>query len=236
MAWNGCGVGETDSGCGTSNNPPEDGDLYVPGTCATMSGTNGSGQQGPTTTRCQSGYWQNACTAAGLPSDCNGGTGTGPDRCGPTAASCSINCLNDPENCVATVPGSMPAKGRCDGSPTNHEAGTDNLPSGSSTWATTIVQIYSLENSDGSIIYGWAYQTANQSIWWQTNPANAQWALDEFSAYLDKLPGVDTIAQNLITATTQAYPLTGQQWINIQQGYANSGVKPHKCYAKPYAG
>lgn len=223
MIWNGCGVGETGAGCNSTSNTPDDGQFYVPSGCATATGMTASGPI--TSTKCTSGYWENVCMAMGLPGDCQAGTGSD-----------LVGCQSDPASCVATVPHPIPAKETCDGSPTNHETGVDNLPANSNTWATTIVQIYSLQNGDGSIIYGWAYQTANQSMWWQTNSANPKAVLDLFSFYLDKLPLVSSISNALINATTQPYQLTGQQWQNIQQGYANSGVKPHKCYAFPYRG
>lgn len=137
---------------------------------------------------------------------------------------------------VATVAGKMPAGGTCMGSPTEHEAGKTNLPSGNNDWASTVANIIALYNPSTNAVYGWAYQTENQSMWFQRNPAAASAEVDFLTAFFSKLPGISAITTALVNATTQPYQLTGTQWINIQQSAQAGGLKAHRCYTKPYSG
>uniref|UniRef100_E6Q761 Uncharacterized protein n=1 Tax=mine drainage metagenome TaxID=410659 RepID=E6Q761_9ZZZZ len=129
------------------------------------------------------------------------------------------------------VASAAPEKGKpCDSSPA--VLGYSNLPAGTSGWPTTVVNIFGLQ--DGPLDdYGWIYQTANQHLYFQRNPAAAQSAIDWLTGLFDKLPFVQGITNYLIAATTSPYQITGTQASTIESSLQKSGYKVHHCFTGP---
>ena len=155
----------------------------------------------------------------------SGGGGGGGSPCLPNGQSGTP--------CVATDPGTAPSQGQCDSSPANDEVGTDNLGTGT-TWGTTIANVYGFANANNTVVYGWAYQTENQNMFFQTNADSG--GVGILLGFLQNIPGLSNIANAIISSTTGPYQLNGQQWQNIQQSMKSSSFKLHKCWTKNYNG
>ena len=147
-------------------------------------------------------------------------------ECGQPCYEGGSGCSYNPR--VATA---APEKGKgCDNSPA--VLGYSNLPGGTKGWATTVVNIFGLQ--DGPLDeYGWIYQTANQDLFFQRNPAAAQSSIDWLTGFFDKLPFVQGIADYLISATTSPYQITGTQANTIESSLQQSGYKVHPCFTGP---
>ena len=159
------------------------------------------------------------------PNPCGGGGGGGSTPCYPNGQGGTP--------CVATDPGTAPSQGQCDSSPANDEVGTDNLGTGT-TWGTTIANVYGFANANNTVVYGWAYQTENQNMFFQTNADSG--GVGILLGFLQNIPGLSNIANAIISSTTGPYQLNGQQWQNVQQSMKSSSFKLHKCWAKNYNG
>ncbi len=182
---------------------------------------------------------------------CEGGTGGGynPDPPPPDGGGGGIPCQGqcggggrgpvtpcsktNIKACVATDPNSAPSGGQCDSSPANDAVGTGNLGAGT-TWGTTIANVYGFANANNTVVYGWAYETENQHMFFQTNSASG--GVGILLGFFQNVPGLSNIANAIIASTTGPYQVTGQQWENIQTSMQSSSFKLHKCWAKNYNG
>ncbi|MHB8141913.1 MAG: hypothetical protein ACYDHD_11810, partial [Vulcanimicrobiaceae bacterium] len=82
-------------------------------------------------------------------------------------------------------------------------------------WGSTIANIYGFQGTGtGQTVFGWAYQTENQDMFFQTNAAAT--GIGSLLSFFENVPGLGTIAQDLVNATTAPYQLTGTQWQNIE--------------------
>lgn len=143
---------------------------------------------------------------------------------------CTYNC----DGAVATIPGAAPGGATCDSSPANDAVGTNNLPAGSNSWATTIGNVYGLEKAGSPEVYGWIFVTENQTPWFLRNASDT--GLADLLGFLAKIPGLDVLANSLVNATISPYQLTGQQFQNIKGSLMNSGFQIHRCYDKSFSG
>lgn len=133
--------------------------------------------------------------------------------------------------CVASAPVAAPLNGECDDSPSEYATGTGNLPATSNSWATTVGNVFGFVDPEGSI-YGWVYETEDQHIYFQRNPANT--GVQPLASFFDSIPGLSATVGFLLDATTTPYELTGQQWNNISGALRAGGWNTHKCYQKMY--
>ena len=199
-------------------------DVAAPNPCPSgysPGGTAFSPNGGPETVQCYPNL--GGSSGGGGGSGCSSNVECGqPCYTGEGGAGCPSG---DPR--VATY---APEKGRsCDSSP--DVLGYSNLPGGSSGWPTTVVNIFGLQ--DGGDEYGWIYQTANQDLFFQRNPAAAQSSIDWLTGFFDKLPFVQGITDYLISATTSPYQITGTQASTIESSLQKSGYKVHHCFTEP---
>ncbi|MGC8485779.1 MAG: hypothetical protein ACP5O6_09130 [Candidatus Baltobacteraceae bacterium] len=132
---------------------------------------------------------------------------------------------------MATQPVYAPGGGECDDSPGVDQIGNDNLPGGNA-WGTTIGNIFGFRN--GQEVYGWVYQTENNDIFFQRNPADT--GVSALTSFFESVPGLQTIVQEIVNSTTSPYQLTGKQWTNIQESMQTSSYYLHKCYRHKYRG
>lgn len=163
---------------------------------------------------------------------CSGDTGNPFGYGGPKPIPSLPPCVQT-ISCVATAPTSAPSGGRCDSSPANNAVGTGNLGKGT-TWGTTIANVYGFVNSNNTVVYGWAYQTENENMFFQTNGASM--GIGTILSFFQNVPGLSGIADALVAATSGPYQITGQQWQNIQQSMQQSSFKLHRCWATNYTG
>lgn len=142
-------------------------------------------------------------------------------------------CLKDPKlpgcgdgNPVAT--GDPEAGAQCDGSEahgTPIELGYSNLPGGTSGRATTVVDIYSIQNAY-DYTAGWIYTTANGDKFWEGNP-NATSALDGFAGLLGPL------ASSILDAVNSPRQVSGSELSAIENAQSSGGYHAHHCFYKP---
>ncbi|MGC8485703.1 MAG: hypothetical protein ACP5O6_08740, partial [Candidatus Baltobacteraceae bacterium] len=198
-------------------------DIAAPNPCPSgysPGGTAFSPNGGPETVQCY----------PDLGSGGGGGGGTG--NCSSNVE-CGQPCYEGGSGCSYNNPRvaeDAPEKGKgCDQSP--DVLGYSNLPGGSNGWPTTVVNIFGLQ--DGNDEYGWIYQTANQNLYFQRNPAAAQSSIDWLTGFFDKLPFVQGITDYLISATTSPYQITGTQANTIESSLQQSGYKVHHCFTGP---
>ncbi len=144
---------------------------------------------------------------------------------------CGQPCYEGGSGCVATNFEHAPQQGQCDGSPSNHEVGNDNMPSDSNAFGTTIVNVFSFENSVGDV-EGWIYLTQNENVYYQSNAGSS--TNNAFLTFLQGIPVVNGIAQALINATSVPYHLNGTQYDNILSSFSASTYHLHKCWTQNY--
>jgi len=225
-------------------------------TGATPVGNFGSGigmarpmaDQGPPSS-CTSTGTCTTCPNGSQGDICEGGTGGGynPDPPPPDGGGGGIPCQGqcggggrgpvtpcsktNIKACVATNFGYAPKGDQCDGSPNNHAVGNDNMPSDSNAFGTTIVNVFSFENSVGDV-EGWIYLTQNENVYYQSNAGSS--TNNAFLTFLQGIPVVNGIAQALINATSVPYQLNGTQYNNILSSFSASTYHLHKCWTKNY--
>lgn len=114
----------------------------------------------------------------------------------------------------------------CDHSP--FVLGTSNLPGGTSGNATTVIDIFSLQNAQGQVA-AWVYETYNGNFFVQGN-ANLPSVLAAFTALLGPTNDFTSAFLNAIDNPEQ---VSQQQLDGIEGADADGGFHPHDCFKSP---